>query len=128
MLGRFISSMSIIAAIVLLFFVSTTTPATAGPLGILIVFICLYVVVFGSLTFFLWGVHRIIVKLLKPFTVRRPMQPLSLQRSYYYSSVLALAPVMLIGMQSVGALTIYEVGLVAIFATIGCVYIAKRTT
>lgn len=128
MLARFISSMSIVAAIVLLFFVSTTTPATAGPLGILIVFICLYGVVFGSLTFFLWGIHRIIVKLLGPFTVRRPMQPLSLQRSYYYSSVIALAPVMLIGMQSVGALTIYEVGLVTIFAIIGCVYIAKRTS
>ena len=128
MLARFISIMSITAAIVLLFFVSVTTPATAGPLGILIVFICLYVVVFGSLTFFLWGVHRTIVKLLKPFTVRRPVQSLTLQRSYYYSSVLALAPVMLIGMQSVGPLTIYEVGLVTFFAVIGCVYIAKRTT
>lgn len=127
MLAKFISSISVAAAIVLLFFVTTTTPVTAGPLGILAVFICLYVVALGALTFLFWGLHRIIVRLLKPFTVRRPMQAMSLQRAYYFSSVLALAPVMLIGMQSVGTVSVYEVGLVGLFAIIGCIYIAKRT-
>lgn len=127
MLAKFISSITVVAAIVLLFFVTTTTPVTAGPLGILAVFICLYVVVLGALTFLFWGLHRIIVRLLRPFTARRPMQAMSLHRAYYFSSVLALAPVMLIGMQSVGTVSVYEVGLVGLFAIIGCIYIAKRT-
>lgn len=118
----------IIAASVLLFFVSTTTPSQAGPLGILVVFLCLYGVLFSGTTFLIWGVQRVVVKLLSPFTVRRPMRPLSLSRAYYFASIISLAPVMLVGMQSVGGIGVYEVGLVALFTIIGCVYIAKRTT
>lgn len=127
MLARVISTVGIIAAGVLLFFVSTTTPSQAGPLGILVVFLCLYGVLFSGATFLIWGVQRVVVKLLSPFTVRRPMQPLSLSRAYYFASIISLAPVMLIGMQSVGGIGVYEVGLVALFTIIGCVYIAKRT-
>ena len=54
------------------------------------------------------------------------MQPLSFRRSYYFSTVLAAAPVMLIGLQSVGSVGIYEFILVMLFVVIGCVYIAKR--
>lgn len=128
MLARFISLGGIIAAIILLFFVSSSTPVSAGPLGILVVFLCLYVLLLCSLTLFLWGLHRLIAKLLAPFTVRRPIRPVSLQRSYYFSSILALGPVMLVGMQSVGGIGPYEFGLVVLFVVIGCVYIAKRTT
>jgi len=126
-LAKFISFISVLAAIVLLFFISSTTPVTAGPLGILVVFVCIYVVALGTVTFSLWGLNKVIVRLLKPFTVRRPMQVMSLQRAYYFSSILALAPVMLIGMQSVSVVGTYEVGLIGLFVIIGCIYIAKRT-
>lgn len=127
MLARAISIIGIVATGVLLFFVSTATPSQAGPLGILVVFLCLYGMLFSGATFLLWGVQRVVVKLLSPFTVRKPMQALSLSRAYYFASILSLAPVMLIGMQSVGTIGIYEVGLVALFTIIGCIYIAKRT-
>jgi len=127
MLARVVSVAGLIAASVLLFFVSTTTPTQAGPLGILVVFLCLYVMLFSALTFLIWGVQRIVVKLLSPFAVRRPMQPIPLSRAYYFSSVLSLGPVMLVGMQSVGGVGVYESGLVILFTLIGCIYIAKRT-
>jgi hypothetical protein len=127
MLARVISVGGIIAAGVLLFFVTTTTPTHAGPLGILVVFLCLYIMLFSVLTFLIWGVQRVVVKLLAPFTVRRPMQPIKLSRAYYFSSVLSLGPVMIIGMQSVGGIGVYEAGLVVLFMFIGCIYIAKRT-
>ena len=127
MLARLISIAGIIAASVLLFFVTTTTPSHAGPLGILVVFLCLYVMLFSLLTFLIWGVQRVIVKLASPFTVRRPMQPITMSRAYYFSSVLSLGPVMIIGMQSVGGIGVYEAGLVVLFILIGCIYIAKRT-
>ena len=40
---------------------------------------------------------------------------------------MALAPVMIIGMQSVGEVGLYELSLVVVFLVIACVYIAKRT-
>lgn len=128
MLARTLIVSGIIAAIVLLFFLLVTTPTTAGPLGILGVFVCMYVLVLVGLTFLSWGTYKIVVRLLRPFTVRRPLQPLSLLRAYYFSSVLALGPVMLIGMQSVGGINLYELVLVGLFLVIACIYTAKITS
>jgi len=126
MLGRIIA-ISLVSAIVLLaVLLQTTTPAAIGPLGILIVFILLYVSVLGVLTFLLFGLSKIVARVSSP-VVKQPIQPLTLGRAYYYSSVISLAPVMFIGMQSVGEVSFYDVLLVVIFVVIACVYIAKRT-
>lgn len=59
--------------------------------------------------------------------VRAPrFQPLTYKRAYYFSTVIAAAPVMLIGLQSVGSIGIYEILLVALFTVVGCIYISKR--
>lgn len=127
MLGRVVAVSSIMATVVLVILLQTTKPATVGPLGILVTFILMYVSMLGALTFLMYGVSKLIVKISSSLTVRRPLQPLALRQSYYYSSVIALAPVMVIGMQSVGEVGVYDVLLVALFVTIACVYIAKRT-
>jgi hypothetical protein len=127
MLGRVVT-LSMVAAMVLLAIVlQTTAPATIGPLGILLVFILLYVSVLGVLTFLLFGVGKIITKVILSFTPKKSEHDFSLRRAYYYSSVLALAPVLFIGMQSVGEVSIYDVLLVSTFVIIACIYIAKRT-
>jgi hypothetical protein len=87
----------------------------------------MYVSVLGALTFLMFGISKLIVRLSGSVTIRRPLQPLGLKRSYYFSSVIALAPVIVIGMQSVGEVGFYDLLLVVIFVSIGCVYIAKRT-
>lgn len=127
MLGRVIAVSSIGAAIILAILLQMTKPATVGPLGILVVFILMYMSVLGALTFLMFGISRLIVRLSTSVTIRRPLQPLTLKRAYYFSSVIALAPVMIIGMQSVGEVGFYDLLLVVIFVSIGCVYIAKRT-
>jgi hypothetical protein len=128
MLGRTIA-ISMVGAIVLLaVLLQTTTPATIGPLGILFVFILLYVSALGVLTFLLFGCSRVVAKLAATLVVKKAtIHPLPLGRAYYYSSVLALAPVLFVGMQSVGKVSIYDVVLVVLFVTIACIYIAKRT-
>jgi hypothetical protein len=127
MLGRIVA-ISMVGAIVLLsVLLQTTAPATIGPLGILFVFILLYVSVLGVLTFLLFGCSRVVSKIISTVTGRTLIQPLPLGRSYYYSSVLALAPVLFIGMQSVGKVSAYDVLLVVLFVVIACIYIAKRT-
>lgn len=103
-----------------------TTPATAGPFGILAIFIFAYLSSLGVMTYFLYGASRVVSHLASAFTVKKPLVPIPFKRSYYYSTVVAAAPVMLVGLQSVGAIGVYEFVLVLIFVVIGCLYITKR--
>lgn len=128
MLNRVVVSSVAIAVVILGVVLHTTQPSTIGPLGILIVFILMYVSALGLLTFLLYTSSKIIRKLSASFTVKKPIRPLTLSRSYYFSSVLALAPVMFIGMQSVAEVEFYDLLLIIIFVVIACIYISKRTS
>lgn len=127
MLAKFLVGMLVASVLLLIVLLNTTTPSSAGATGILAVFVLTYLAVLSALTFFMYGVSRIIVKLSRGVTIKKPLQPLTLKRAYYYSSVIALAPVILTSMQSVGVMGIYEVGLVVFLIAIGCVYVTKRT-
>jgi hypothetical protein len=128
MLARIIVVSFVTATMLLVILLQTTTPSTIGPLGILIVFILMYVSVLGVLTFLLFWGSRSLARLSRGMVTRRPVQPLGLGRAYYFSSVLALAPVMFVGMQSVGQVSVSDVFLIVLFTTMTCVYIAKRTS
>jgi len=128
MLGRVLVISWMCAVLALALVMQSIDPTQTGPLGILIVFILIYLSLLGVLTFLLYGVSRAIRRLTAAFTVKKPFGVLSLSRSYYLASVIALAPVMFIGMQSVGEVGVYEVVLVVLFVAIGCFYIAKRTS
>jgi hypothetical protein len=128
MLQRTLITITIVSLCLLLLLLTTTTPATAGPFGLLAIFLSAYLTFLGTISFFLYGGMRALTFFLSGFAVRKPLRSLSLRKAYYYATVLATAPVMLIGLQSVGAIGIYEVLLVAIFIGIGCVYVSKRTT
>lgn len=128
MLGRVVAISSVVAFLLLVIVLQATKPVTIGPLGILMVFILMYMSVLGALTFLLYGLSRITARISASVTVKRPIQPVSFGRAYYYSSVIALAPVMFVGMQSVGEVGVYDVLLVGIFVVIACVYIAKRSS
>jgi hypothetical protein len=128
MAGKFIAISGVVAIAMLAIILQTTTPATIGPLGLLFVFILLYVAALSALTFFIFGFSRVAARVAVSLTVRKPLQALSLRQAYYYGSVVGLAPVMLLGMQSVGAVGVYEAILVVVFAALGCVYIAKRSS
>ena len=128
MLGRVLAISVTIAVVVLTVLLQTTTPATIGPLGILVIFVLMYVSAVGMLTFLLWAINRLVARAFRYASVSRPVQPLSLRKSYYFASVIGLAPVMFIGMQSVGEVGPYELLLVVVFVAISCVYIAKRSS
>ena len=125
MLGRVVGIVALASAIVLALLLYTTTPSTIGPLGILIVFILMYLSALGVLTFLLYEASKAMAKGSQALTVQHPFEPFSLRRAYYYSTVIALVPVMLIGMQSVGTVGLNEVLLVIVFVVIACIYISK---
>lgn len=126
MLGRLIAISSFVAALLLILLLGNTTPTTVGPLGLLAVFFLLYVVLIGVFTAALWASSRIIARISKIVTVRRPLGAITFRRSYYLSSVLALGPVMMLAMKSIGSLGMYEILLVSIFLLAAIFYVIRR--
>lgn len=127
MAGKIISIITIAAVVLLFFVVNATSPSSAGPLGILAVFLLLYISLTGLLTVVTVLVNHLVVKLSSSIKTRRPLEKLSWKRAYYIASVVALGPVMLIGMGSVGRAGVTEFLLVTIFVCIGLFYIEKRS-
>ena len=127
MLPRIIATVSLASLCLLSIMLTATSPATTGPFGLLLIFISAYLTFVGLISFFLFGLNRLIVRLSRGVTVRKPLAKMTFKRSYYYSTVLAAAPVMLIGLQSVYSVGIYEIILIIIFEALACLYVNKRT-
>lgn len=127
MLKRAILIITTVSAIVLGILLYTTTPASTGPFGILAFFVFMYLTALGVLTFLLRGISLVIPKFSLVPHKRLKMRELSFKMAYYYASVIALVPVMLIAMQSVGEIGIYQIFLVLFFVVIAWLYIANRT-
>lgn len=127
MFGKIVLITGLVSAGLLLVLLNVTTPSTSGAVVILAVFLLGYVVMLSLVTFLIWGMSRVVVRLGSGLYRRGTIEEMSMRKSYYYASVIALGPVILVGLQSVGGVSIYEVGLVGLFVVFGCVYIARRT-
>lgn len=125
MLPKTVATISLVGFTVLMSLFALTTPATAGPFGLLMIFVSAYLTVLGLMSFFLFGANRAVVRVGKYFAVKKPLQKMTFKRSYYYSTVLAMAPLMLIGMQSIGSVGIYEFLLVVLFEVVACLYVSR---
>ena len=126
MLKIIISIITILSFCILVILLNITTPVIAGPFGILAIFIFAYLTLIGVTTFFIYGMSRIIAHLSTVFISRKPFEALNFKRAYYYSTIIAAAPIMLIGLQSVGDVGFYEYLLMLIFIALGCLYVSKR--
>ena len=126
MLPRIIATISLASLCLLSFMLTFTSPADAGPLGLLVIFISAYLTFVGLISFFLFGMNRFISMVTSGMTLRKPYQKVAFKRAYYFSTVLAAAPVMLIGLQSVQTIGVYEFLLVIIFEVVACLYISRR--
>ncbi len=127
MLARILIITGLVSAGLLLILITTSTPATAGAFGILAIFLLGYTVTLSLLTFFIWATAKLVNKIGHEIHVLRKSYVVSLKKSYYYSSIIALGPVLIISLQSVGGIGIYELSLVGIFILLGCIYVARRT-
>ena len=107
---------------------TTYEPGSIGAVGILAVFFLGYLTVLCSLTLALWVLKRILDRVTLKSSFLRWVSRLGPKEVYYYSSVLAIAPVVLISLKSVGSIGFYEIMLVVLFEILGCVYVAKRAT
>ena len=128
MVGKTIVISTAVAAVLLILLLQTTSPSTAGPLGLLAVFFLMYVIMLGITTELLWVGSRMFQAIARRFTSKRPPGRLSLVKAYYLSTVLALGPVMAVALKSIGSLGVYESVLIVIFIAIGLLYISRRSS
>ena len=114
MLGKFLFGASVLSAVFLLVMMNVTTPQSVGPFGVLVFFtmfyaICLGVTV-GLMKFLFWVINAKVTK----------------QRAYYYGTVLAFAPVILVALGSFGGVGLVEIVLIALLMVVGCFIVSKR--
>lgn len=124
MLGKVLALSTLTAFVLLSAVLQATSPSTIHPLGILLVFVLMYVLALGVLTFFLRFIGEVLHRLQAK---NRSAQRVTTQQAYYYATVLALAPVMYFGMRSIGRAGVYEIVLIMVFEIIACFYISKRS-
>lgn len=126
MLPRIVALISLASLCVLSLMLTLTSPADAGPFGLLVIFVTAYLTFVGMISFFLFGINRLVVALSANMTVRKPLRPMQFRRAYYFSTVLATAPVLLVGLQSVQTIGLADLLLVLLFEVVACIYVSRR--
>lgn len=128
MLAKLLVIIGLVSTGLLLILVTTTPPSVAGATGILAVFLLSYIAIVCGVTFLIWALAKVVNKMAKGAGSLRANYGISLKKSYYYSSVVSLGPVIVVSLQSVGGIGIYEACLVLLFIALGCIYVARRTS
>ena len=112
---RFLLSVSLLATVFLLIMMNLTTPQSVGPFGVLVFFVMLYLMCFG-----------VMVGLVKLVFWGRGKGKERAKKTYYYGSVLAFAPVIMVAMGSFGGVGTLEIVLVGLLMLVGCFIVSKR--
>ncbi len=114
--------------LILLGVMSAVDPVSAGPVGILLIFVLIYLIIASLLfTILHWGVRFVsaqIVKRNKRVTVRS--YRVGVRKAYYTASAVAFGPVLLLALNSVRQLKLTDILLVGAFLVIAIFYISKR--
>jgi len=112
-------SLPIISFVGLVVLLNRTNPLDVGPAGILLVFGLAYVFISSAL----YLVLTLVMILLAYFVT---ITATSRRKLYYLSSIIALAPVFLLALNSIGQLEVKDFVLVLFLVGFACFYVVKR--
>ena len=113
--NRVVYIISIIGLAALVIMLNFTSPTEIGPLGVLLFFTTLYVVIVGAISVVLSAFLRIGLK-------RKEIR----SKDYLYAAVAAFLPIMLLFARSFGAINLWTVGLIAVFLILAEFLVYKR--
>lgn len=112
--------------LVLALLINNTNPTQAGPGGILSVFVLIYLIAIGVSIILIRFYYELITSISRYLPKLRNKKPFALNAAYYYSTILGLIPVFVVGFRSVGSMGLYEFVLIVIFEILGIFYIRKK--
>lgn len=116
----FLYCLPIVWILALILVLNLTNPLHGGPLGVLVVFCLLYLCV-SSLLF------ALVDLVMRFYALIRQRTYIADRRTYYVSSTLALAPVFMLALNTLGSLDWQEVLLVILLISVGCFYVVRQT-
>lgn len=122
MLMRVVSLSTVCSFVGLMAVMQSAAPSQTHPLMILLVFFLLYVLIFGMSAFLIFCVSWLFRRLLRG----KESTGGSFLRACLYGSVVSLAPVILVAIQSVGTVNFYEVALVVSFELVAIFYVYRQ--
>ena len=114
MINRIIVLLGLVAVAVILAMMNMTTPSEVGPLGVLVFFTTVYILMFGIALILVWGVRKAMGRKAK-FG----------RKEYVCGAVVAFAPIMLLLVQSFAAVNWWAIVLAGVFAMLGCTLVYK---
>ena len=109
----------------LLYVFNTFDPGRVGPVGILFIFILIYLISLGVFFFVLDVGLTFVLKILNKDGKKE--KTVEFKKAYYIASIAAFLPVLMLGIQSVGQLQLTDVLLVVAFLSLAIFYVVKRT-
>lgn len=112
-------SLPVVSFVGLVLLLNRTNPLDVGPAGILVVFGFAYVFISSTLYLLL----TLVMTLLAYFV---SISATSRRRLYYLSSIIAVAPVFLLALNSIGQLELKDFVLVVCLVGFACFYVVKR--
>ena len=118
----------LLSLFILIYILGFTTPTQIGAVGVLVVFLLFYVVSTITATYFVYIANRIVLQLFFADVVNIKSKSMSLKKAYYFGSVFALGPVMMISLQSVGGVGLWSFVLVCFLLILGSLYVSRQTT
>ena len=121
MLSKLLFIASVVSVIFLFAMMAFTTPSGVGPLGVLVFFTLFYIACLGATVALCYLFFYLKNKLSKTRITAVS------KKSYYYGSVLAFAPVLLLAMRSFGQIGFLEISLVAAAMIVACFLVSKRS-
>ena len=122
---RYVTIVAVLAAAVDVILMHAVAPMSIGPLGILAFFVCLYIAAASGCYLVMVVTRRAVMHVVR-HDMYRGLASVTPLKLYYYASVIGLIPVTLLGMQSIGGITAWDVLLLVLFLSLGCFYIHKR--
>ena len=115
MVNRVILIVSLIAAVIVSVMLSMTTPTAVGPFGVLVFFTMGYLILLGVVT----GLVAIFVRIVG-------QREWLGKKDYAYAAVIAFGPLLLLLVRAFSAISLWTVGLSALFVLLGCFLVDKR--
>ena len=107
--------------VILMVVFNATSPLKSGPLSVLLVFVLIYLLVSSTLYMVVFSIMGI----LKLLSLARPMPK---RLVYYLVSVIALGPVFILALNTLGQLDPKDVILVLVLLSLGCFYVVRRSS